>query len=197
MDRLLAQLTRERGATLFELIRSPEPSDRFDLISNALTGFTVVDRYDQPVGIVTSVHMDRTSLLFESRPALFRRKQQRAVHLGAIKLIDIDRFTIVLTMTKDDVAQAPAFQSIHTPAPAAAGSNERSARSDELPLANLPVPVDDSRTWGRHLVRRSSSRQRLDTELPEHSRLADALWLFAVFLASLIGTCHLLPRLLA
>ena len=179
---------------MFELIRSPEPSHQFALISNALTGFTVVDRDDKPVGIVRSVSLDRNCLLFESRGALLRRKQQHAVHLGAIKLIDIDRFTIVLTVTKDDVAEAPEFQSI--PMPAAAGSNGRSARPDELPLANLPVSVGDPRTWGRDLVRRPSSRPGPNTEMPDHSRLADALWLFAVFLASLSGTCHLLPRVL-
>ena len=115
-----------------ELIRSSEPPQQDVSISNALTGFTVVDRENEHVGIVTSVNIERTCLLIESTGSLFRRKQHHAVHLSAIKTIDIDHFTIVLAVSKDDVANAPEFHHLDAHAHTAIANHY----SDRMPAAS-------------------------------------------------------------
>ena len=92
-----------------ELIRQPESLAEAVAISAALTGFTVVDRHNERVGVVKSVNAERTCLIVEAGGSFFSLKQQHAVHIVAISSIDVSGFKIVLAASRDDVADAPEF----------------------------------------------------------------------------------------
>jgi hypothetical protein len=75
--------------------------------SSAVTGFHVVDRNGERVGSVGSVSMGRTCILVETGRSLMRRKHTHAVHALAVREIDVDSFTISLSASREDVADAP------------------------------------------------------------------------------------------
>lgn len=80
--------------------------------SSALAGFDVVDRNAERVGSVHHVNLGRTCILVETGRSLFRRKQRHAVHAWAVSKIDLDTFTISLTASKEEVADAPEFREL-------------------------------------------------------------------------------------
>ena len=89
---------------------SAEPSPENRAIRNALTGFTVIDRNDKPVGVVKRVNVEAGCLLVDTFRSLFSRREQHAVNLGAIEAIDVERFRVILTASSDEVATAPEFE---------------------------------------------------------------------------------------
>jgi hypothetical protein len=92
---------------------SGEPSSRVGEFSSAVSGFDVVDRKGERIGRVRRVSLGRTSILVEtSRGGLFGRKRPHAVHVWAVREVDLDTFTISLATTKDDVAEAPEFHDL-------------------------------------------------------------------------------------
>lgn len=72
-----------------------------------MSGFDVVDRNGERIGRVRRVSLGRTCILVETGWTLFGRKQRHAVHVWAVREIDLDTFTISLAATKEDVAEAP------------------------------------------------------------------------------------------
>jgi hypothetical protein len=80
--------------------------------SSALTGFDVVDRNDERVGSVHHASLGRTFILVDMGRSLLRRKQRQAVHAWAVREIDLDTFTISLTASKEEVADAPEFREL-------------------------------------------------------------------------------------
>lgn len=75
--------------------------------SSGLTSFDVVDRTGERIGWVKNVNPARTCILVETRRSRrFARKQTHAVHVWAVREIDLDRLRIVLAASKQDVADA-------------------------------------------------------------------------------------------
>jgi hypothetical protein len=92
---------------------SGEPRSRSREFSGAISGFDVVDRNGERIGRVRHVSLGRTCILVETgRGALFGRKQSHAVHIWAVREMDVDTFTISLAATKEDVAEAPEFHEL-------------------------------------------------------------------------------------
>lgn len=81
--------------------------------SSAMTGFDVVDRNGERVGSVHHVSLGRTCILVETGRSLMRRRQRHAVHAWAVREIDLDTFTISLTASKEEVADAPEFRELN------------------------------------------------------------------------------------
>jgi len=81
-------------------------------LSGALAGFDVVDRTGERIGTVRKVNLARTCMLVETDRSLFARRQTHAVHVWAVREIDLDCFTIVLATSKNDVADAPEFSQL-------------------------------------------------------------------------------------
>ena len=92
---------------------SGEPGSRLREFSSTVSGFDVVDRNGERIGRVHHVSLGRTCILVETgRGALFGRKQRHAVHVWAVREIDLDTFTISLAATKEDIAEAPEFRDL-------------------------------------------------------------------------------------
>lgn len=72
-----------------------------------MSGFDVVDRNGERIGRVQRVSLGRTCILVETGRTLFGRKHRHAVHVWAVRAIDLDTFAISLAATKEDVAEAP------------------------------------------------------------------------------------------
>lgn len=78
-----------------------------------MSGFDVVDRNGERIGSVREVSLGRTCILVERGGGkLFGRKHTYAVHLWAVREVDLDAFTISLAATKEDVAEAPEFREL-------------------------------------------------------------------------------------
>jgi hypothetical protein len=92
---------------------SGEPGSRFGEFSSIVSGFGVVGRKGERIGRVRDVSLGRTCILVETgRGALFGRKREHAVHVWAVREIDLNTFTISLAATKEDVAEAPEFREL-------------------------------------------------------------------------------------
>jgi sporulation protein YlmC with PRC-barrel domain len=90
---------------------SGEPGSRLREFSAVVTGFDVVDRNGERIGRVRDVSLGRTCILVDTgRGALLRRKQRHAVHVWAVREIDVGTYRISLAATKEDVAEAPEFR---------------------------------------------------------------------------------------
>ncbi len=111
--------------------------------SSALTGFDVVDRTGERIGTVKSVNLGRTCILVETDRSLFARKQTHAVHVWAVREIDLDTFTIVLATSKNDAADAPEFRQLDEQ------SETAIARHYYDRLAALGETVDTNPSEGR------------------------------------------------
>jgi hypothetical protein len=111
--------------------------------SGALTGFDVVDRSGERIGTVKNVSLGRTCILVETGRSLFARRRTHAVHVWAVREIDLDRLTIVLAASTNDVADAPELRHL----------NEQSetvvARHYYDRLATLGDTVDTDASEGR------------------------------------------------
>jgi trans-2-enoyl-CoA reductase len=82
-------------------------------LDNALTGFTVVGRDDEPVGEVVRTSLDRACLFVGTGKTLVRRKPKtHAVHRSAIVEIDVDAMTITLRTTAEQVLHAPDYRDL-------------------------------------------------------------------------------------
>jgi hypothetical protein len=100
------QVTESAGA-------SGEPASRLREFSSAMSGFDVADRNGERIGSVRNVNLGRTCILVETgRGMLFGRKQTHAVHVWAVREIDLATLTISLAATKEDVAEAPEFREL-------------------------------------------------------------------------------------
>lgn len=92
---------------------SGEPQPRVREFGTAVLNFDVVDRNGEMIGRVRDVNLDRTCIVVETgRGSLFGRKQRHAVHLWAVRDIDIHTFKISLATTKEDVAEAPELREL-------------------------------------------------------------------------------------
>jgi hypothetical protein len=80
--------------------------------SGASTGFDVVDRNGERVGTVKNVNLERTCIFVQAGRSLFTHKQAHAVHIWAVREIDLDAFTIFLAVNKNDVAEAPELRQL-------------------------------------------------------------------------------------
>jgi hypothetical protein len=80
--------------------------------SSAVSGFDVVDRNGERVGSVHHVSLGRACILVDAGRSLIGRKQRHAVHIWAVREIDLDTFTISLAASKEDVAEAPEFREL-------------------------------------------------------------------------------------
>jgi hypothetical protein len=80
--------------------------------SGGLVGFEVVDRNGERVGTVKNVNLERTCILVEAGRSLFAHKQAHAVHIWAVREIDLDAFTILLAASKEDVDDAPELRQL-------------------------------------------------------------------------------------
>jgi hypothetical protein len=90
----------------------PEP--RVREFSSAVRNFDVVDRNGQTIGRVRDLNLDRTCVVVETgQGSRFRRKQRHAVHVWAVRDIDVDTFKISLATTKEDVAEAPELRELN------------------------------------------------------------------------------------
>lgn len=78
----------------------------------AVIGLSVFDRGGEQIGNVRDVSLDRTCILVEAPRQPLRRKQTHAVHLCAVKTIDVDGGTISLAASRDDVTEAPEFHQL-------------------------------------------------------------------------------------
>jgi hypothetical protein len=112
-------------------------------LSGALTGLDVVDRDGERIGIVKNVNLARTCILVETDRSLFARKQRHAVHVWAVREIDLDAFTIFLAVSKNDVADAPEFRQLDEQ------SETAIARHYYDRLAALGETVDTDASEGR------------------------------------------------
>lgn len=86
---------------------SEEPGSRLREFSSSISGFDVLDRNGERIGRIRRVSLGRSCILVETDRKLFARKQKHAVHIWAVREIDLDRFTISLAATKEVVAEAP------------------------------------------------------------------------------------------
>jgi hypothetical protein len=78
-----------------------------------MTGFDVVDRNGERIGRVRGLNIGRKCILVETgRGGLFGRKHKHAVHVWAVREVDLDTFMISLAATKEDVAEAPQFREL-------------------------------------------------------------------------------------
>jgi sporulation protein YlmC with PRC-barrel domain len=111
--------------------------------SGALTGFDVVDRTGERIGTVKNVNLPRTCILVETGRSLFARKHTHAVHVWAVKEIDLDKLTIVLAASKNDVADAPELRQLDEQSETAV------ARHYYDRLAALGETVDTDASEGR------------------------------------------------
>ena len=111
--------------------------------SSALTGFDVVDRTGERIGTVKTVNLGRTCILVETDRSLFARKQTHAVHVWAVREIDLDTLTIVLATSTNDVADAPELRQLDEQ------SETAIARHYYDRLAALGETVDTNTSEGR------------------------------------------------
>lgn len=96
-------------------------------LSSAHIGFDVVDRNGKPIGTVRNVNRGRTCLVVEDSGSLLRRKHSHPVHVSAVDNIDLDTYTIALSVTKAHVAEAPEFQELDADCEAAIARHYSSA----------------------------------------------------------------------
>jgi hypothetical protein len=81
--------------------------------STAVRNFDVVDRNGETIGRVRDVSVERTCIVVETgRGTLFGRKQRHAVHVWAVREIDVHTFKISLAATKEDVSEAPELRQL-------------------------------------------------------------------------------------
>ena len=85
---------------------------RVQEFSGALIGFDVVDRTGERIGTVKNVNLARTCIHVETGRSLFARKHRHAVHVWAVRKIDLDTLTIVLATNKNDVVGAPELRQL-------------------------------------------------------------------------------------
>lgn len=90
----------------------PQTTPAAHELSSAHIGFDVVDRNGEPVGTVRNVNLGRTCLVVEDGGGVLRRKHSHPVHVSAVESIDLDTYTIALSVTKTHVAEAPEFQEL-------------------------------------------------------------------------------------
>jgi hypothetical protein len=83
-----------------------------DEFTAGVVGLGVFDRDGQRIGNVRDVSLDRTCILVEPSRHGLRRKHVQAVHLCAVRAIDVDRGTISLATSSADVADAPEFHEL-------------------------------------------------------------------------------------
>lgn len=96
-----------------ETTRSSGAADRRELTA-VLTGFDVVDPNGDQVGTVKKVNLQRTCIIVEGGRSLFGRKRHHAVHMWAVRDIDMDAFIVLLSVSKGDVAKAPELHQLDT-----------------------------------------------------------------------------------
>lgn len=67
----------------------------------------MVDHVGDDLGTVAEVNAARTCALVESGKSLLRRAKTHGLHVCAVDHVDLDAFTISLTVGAADVARAP------------------------------------------------------------------------------------------
>lgn len=80
-------------------------------LDNALTGFTVLGRDDEPIGDVVRTSLDRACLFVRTKGRLGRKKEH-VVHRVAIADVDPDAMTITIRATREQVDAAPEYHDL-------------------------------------------------------------------------------------
>jgi hypothetical protein len=85
-------------------------------LSNALVGFDVVDRNGERTGEVGNLNLERTCIIVQAGRSLLGRRESHAVHALAVRKIDLDTFTIVLSASKQEISNAPELRDLDSEA---------------------------------------------------------------------------------
>ena len=81
-------------------------------LDNALMGFTVIGRDEEPIGDVMRTSLDRACLFVATKHGLVGRKKEHAIHRSAIRDIDADAMTITISATREQVEDAPEYHDL-------------------------------------------------------------------------------------